>query len=1264
MRGADGTLVALRPGMRIPVGADIVTGESSTVELQASGVPPVIIGEERDVALGADVFQPDVDPLVNAVAEELTPEQAQVLAALQEGVDPFEELDPTAAVLQGGSSGEGGSFTRIAAVIETVVPLALQYPRPGMDYPEGVPPSAVAGSVVAGDGPATPTDTAPGGDAGGPESVLPGGGDHDSSPGDPAVPVDPTEPGQPGVPGNPVPPVPPVRPVPEFFNSPPIAEDDSAITEENTALTGNVIAGDLTGAGADRDPDGDRLSIIRVTNEDGDTVTAGIPILGSNGGHIVINRDGSYSFDPGTDFDDLNEGDVRITEVIYTVTDGAGGTDTAKLVITVTGTNDAPVAQADTNAVTEAGVLAGGNEAFGGELVVTGDVLSNDSDVDSAFSVTGMLAGTDVAVSMMSPGDPVTGTYGTLVMDANGSYTYTLSDSQANVQALKAGVKAYDTFTYQITDEQGATSTATLTITVTGTNDVPVIAEAGTPAQGAVVEQGDGNPAAEPKVSGALTARDHDGDARLIWDLRLSADGAPADIDAPVHTLNGTYGTITITADGQWTYTLTNEREATQALKAGEEAEEIFVARVTDEHGAWDERRIIVRITGANDVPTVTNDSRELTEDQDVDASTGFLAVTGGITISDHDAGEAAFNPGSLTLSSATGPTDWTPPAGGLGTLTLDPAGNYTFSVLNESVQFLGAHESIVQTYTVESVDGTATSTITITIRGTNDAPELSSEAGEDIEEADGLHAVKTTGEVTFSDIDINDVVTLSTSFVEGSFKWNLREGAPALDISSLPPGLLEALTKSATFHTDIDSANPDNATNEQGTTWHYDAGPVNLDFLGAGESLTFEYRIVATDTSGAQAKTDVTITINGTNDAPEIKSITGDTALSEDQQTALSLRGSIEFADLDSNDEVTLSSQYKDGSFEWSGTGGHSQVDLTELQAQLTSNTNFQLDGAATHTANPDDKVGAHASWTYNAGSASLDFLAHGETLTFSYIVTANDGQGGTATKTVTITVTGTNDMPTITATDGDEIKEEGERGSTQSLTTTGALTFGDIDSTDDVTLTAEYVDNSLIWNGRGGEPVRTVDQLPADLLGKLTQTATFTTAVTGGNPDDSTNKATTTWTYSATGVNLDFLGAGESLTFKYQITAHDGRASATDTVTITITGTNDAPQITAINGTTRWSEDNGATALSLNGTVKFEDVDSNDKVRLSVLTGATDFAWKAADGETILSLDAALTAAEASALVSRLTAATNFLLPEGAINPDDQSGGTMTWT
>src|SRR5690606_38876350 len=97
-------------------------------------------------------------PADNAVTPPADNVADQVLAALDAGQDPFAILDPTAAVLTGGGGG-GDSFTRLASITETTTPLALAYPRPGVETPEFVQ----LGGVAATDDAVTPVSdtTAP-----------------------------------------------------------------------------------------------------------------------------------------------------------------------------------------------------------------------------------------------------------------------------------------------------------------------------------------------------------------------------------------------------------------------------------------------------------------------------------------------------------------------------------------------------------------------------------------------------------------------------------------------------------------------------------------------------------------------------------------------------------------------------------------------------------------------------------------------------------------------------------------------------------------------------------------------------------------------------------------------------------------------------------------------------------------------------------------------------------------------------------------------
>ena len=126
-----------------------------------------------------------------------------------------------------------------------------------------------------------------------------------------------------------------------------------------------------------------------------------------------MNANGTYTYtlnNSDADTNALAHG-VTVTEVFtYTVRDPDGLTDTAQLTITITGTNDAPVAVADTNgadAVTEAGVNPG-NTPFAGDPSATGNVLTNDTDVDTGDTKTV----SEVNGSAANVGTAVTGTYG------------------------------------------------------------------------------------------------------------------------------------------------------------------------------------------------------------------------------------------------------------------------------------------------------------------------------------------------------------------------------------------------------------------------------------------------------------------------------------------------------------------------------------------------------------------------------------------------------------------------------------------------------------------------------------------------------------------------------------------------------------------------------------------------------------------------------------------------------------------------------------
>ena len=154
IRNSDGSLTELHQGSKVPAG-DVVTASGATVALQVENGMPIVIGEGRQVAMNGDVSGALPDPTEAAVTRPGT-DSERLLAALQSGQDPFEVLDPTAAVVSGGPGDDGGgSFVRLARILETTSPLDLAYPNPnrGLDTLNLLG----GGGGGAGAAPATPT---------------------------------------------------------------------------------------------------------------------------------------------------------------------------------------------------------------------------------------------------------------------------------------------------------------------------------------------------------------------------------------------------------------------------------------------------------------------------------------------------------------------------------------------------------------------------------------------------------------------------------------------------------------------------------------------------------------------------------------------------------------------------------------------------------------------------------------------------------------------------------------------------------------------------------------------------------------------------------------------------------------------------------------------------------------------------------------------------------------------------------------------------
>ncbi len=365
----------------------------------------------------------------------------------------------------------------------------------------------------------------------------------------------------------------------------------------------------------------------------------GTGVTGSYGS-ITINADGSYSYtvdNSNSAVQALRTTSNTLQDVFtYQVTDTAGLTSLATITVTIQGANDAPVGVNDTATAMEAGGVANGTAGTN----PTGNVLTNDTDVDSGDTktVSGVVAGPS-ASAVGSVGTGVTGSYGSITINADGSYSYTVDNSNSAVQALRtSGNTLQDVFTYQVVDTAGLTSLATITVTIQGANDAPVATADTT---NALEAGGVNNGTAGTSPSGNVLTNDSDVDSSANGETRTVtgvAAGVVGSTSGAVGTaVTGSYGMLTLQANGLYSYTVDNSNATVQALaNVSQSIQDVFTYTITDAGGLTSTTQVTVIIQGANDTPTISSNGGGATAS--ISMAENITAVTT-VVGSDVDAG-------------------------------------------------------------------------------------------------------------------------------------------------------------------------------------------------------------------------------------------------------------------------------------------------------------------------------------------------------------------------------------------------------------------------------------------------------------------------------------------------------------------------------------------------------------------------------------------------------------------------------------------------
>ena len=223
------------------------------------------------------------------------------------------------------------------------------------------------------------------------------------------------------------------------------------------------------------------------------------------------------------------------------------------------------------------------------------------------------------------------GDYGTLVIGADGSYTFTPND------VLGASETGTDVFTYTA---DGAT--ATLTITVTGINDDPVavddtgyIKEGGTltVANSAAASSG----TSTGNHTGDMTDNDTDDDASstaTITSITAASGSAQTTFSSNSETVNGAYGTLTINSDGSYSYVANSNISGLDA--GGSNVTDVFTYIVSD-GTATSAATLTINVIASQDL-TAQNDTGTVNEDATLEVDDGDnLTTVAAASYSDSD---------------------------------------------------------------------------------------------------------------------------------------------------------------------------------------------------------------------------------------------------------------------------------------------------------------------------------------------------------------------------------------------------------------------------------------------------------------------------------------------------------------------------------------------------------------------------------------------------------------------------------------------------
>jgi VCBS repeat-containing protein len=913
-------------------------------------------------------------------------------------------------------------------------------------------------------------------------------------------------------------------------NDDPDAVDDVFDLGENGVSFFNVLA---------NDSDPDTNDVLAVTSIDGLAVSANGPATNfvatsANGGtgQVAIGNGGNNSavfvIQNLDGFDSLGAGETDFFNISYTIDDGNGGTDTAQIQLNVIGENDGPVAGDDV-------ILA--NE----DAPITVDLLDNDSDAEddtlTITSIDGQAPASGITVTSAA------GRTGLIDVIGNGPGNFTFRPD-GGFDDLAAGEADTINLTYTISDGNGGTDTADIAILVAGENDAPDavddvfdLGENGVSFFNVLANDSD------PDTNDVLTVTSIDG-------LAVSANGPATNFVAT--SANGGTGQVAIGNGGNNSAVFVIQSlDGFDSLGAGETDFFNISYTIFDLFGGTDTAQIQLNVIGENDDVVIDAGASDLSSD-----------LTAGFSRAD-------------SLDAADLLANFVHPF--RGAALVDIGGVEVMQVGSGGSLFDRRVISEVELFSAGELD--ADTRVTITIDG---------------------EIIRTGG-----DEDI---------------AFGIRDGDQHLSFFSSDGGtgilLADVMNGTGPFGVAASPTPTNDRTIPAGS--QVEDFTLRLDLQGGNDSITLVegngQAFDVTGASGAFIDTDAAISVFiGSDQNHEVYEIVSLAFVAE--VDGLIDSGSIVFNDADIGGTHTVSVTNV------ATTGDTNGIAAATLAGFLTLGTVTSSSGGS------NGSVG----WSFEADDALFEHLGTGESVEITYTIEVDDNEGSTDSETVTVTINGRNEAPTAnddaattgedTAVNIDVFGNDSDPDTTDVLTvTTANAANGTVVIEADNTLTytpdADFNGSDTISyaisDGNGGTDAAqvaiTVNAVADDAViagdttgdaeedSALTASGTLTVTDPDAGEDLMQAQAGTAGSFGIFSVdtdgNWDFvltnndpavqgLGCDEVVTDSFIVTSADGTAS--ETVVITVTGTNDLPVVSgAVDGGTT-DEDAAPATLDL---------------------------------------------------------------------------------